>query len=379
MNDINKLGLYKQHLSEDKRTQDLIEVVQEIAGLHATIPRTPYLSLFARINNFTKELLDEELYIKKRLGKIRCVRRTLYIFPQEMIPAFHMATTKMVEKLTRKSLEYQGISFNTYQNISESILRILKEKNEEMTASEIKKALKTKLNLSNILYLMCDQRLLIRGKPRKYFLFYAYFPRMDFSLSEHEAITQLVRYYLQTFGPVSEEDVVWWTGLGKTQIKKAIKGIQDEIVQVRVTDLEKNLLMSESNIKMFTKITLEKKVVNLLPTLDSYIMGYKERERYFIPNNHYNHVFDRTGNATSIILMDGQIIGVWDVINNKKPLIKLFLFKEVNDNVIGKIYQKAKQIGTFISDKEVTIKECNSMIPLTERTAGSFMSPLRDS
>ena len=77
MDDINKLVLYKQHLTEDSRTQDLVEIVKDLAGLHATIPKTSYLSLLARVNDFTKKLLDEELYVKRRLAKIRCIRRTL--------------------------------------------------------------------------------------------------------------------------------------------------------------------------------------------------------------------------------------------------------------------------------------------------------------
>jgi len=38
---------------------------------------------------------------------------------------------------------------------------------------------------------------------------------------------------------------------------------------------------------------------------------------------------------------------------------------------------KAQKIGRFIADKEVTVKECDSMIPLKRRTAGGFMSPLK--
>ena len=87
-----------------------------------------------------------------------------------------------------------------------------------------------------------------------------------------------------------------------------------------ISDLDMNLFLLQSDIKMKEKSThVKKKVVNLLPSLDPYIMGYKERERYFLSNNHYHYIFDRTGNATSVILDDGQIIGIWDVINNKIP------------------------------------------------------------
>lgn len=379
--EINRLALYKQYLTRDSRTKDLGKIVRDIAGLHATISMTPYLSLFARINNFTKELLDEELYVKRRLGKIRCIRGTLYIFSQEMIPAIHVATNKMVEKQSKKALEFRGISSDTYKTISESILGILKDKNVEMTAPEIKKALQTKMNISYVLYLMCDQGLIIRGRPRKYLLFKEYFPNLDLSrIKEPEATTQLVQYYLRSFGPVSEEDMIWWTGLRKTHIKKALNQIQDKIFQIKIPDSEKNLLMLQSDIDLIKKSSpIKKETVTLLPALDPYIMGYKERERYFLSNDHYSYVFDRTGNATSVILSNGQIVGVWDVVSDVKPILRFFLFGEIKENIRNIIIQKAKKIGKFISNKEVLVKECDTMIPLNERTAGSFMSPLKDS
>jgi hypothetical protein len=378
LKDINRFLLYKQHLTDKPRTENLIEVVKDIAGLHATIPITPYLSLFARISS-TKKLLDKELHERRRLGKIRCIRKTIYIFPREMLAILYAATNRINEKQSKKALEYRGISSDTYQTISDSILELLKDRNEEMTATEIKKALQTELNISYILYHMCDQKLIIRGKPRKYFLFDEFFPNLDFSIKEPEAISQLINIYLQAFGPVTEKDIIWWTGLGKTLIKEALTRIQQKIVEITVGDLDENLLILQSEINLLEQQSNAKEsVVNLLPSLDSYIMGYKERERYFLSNNHVKYVFDRTGNATSVILSNGRIIGVWDCLNKKGPILKFFLFEETKENIRNLIVQKASKIGEFICNTKVLVEECESMIPLNERTVGSFMSPLKE-
>ena len=81
-----------------------------------------------------------------------------------------------------------------------------------------------------------------------------------------------------------------------------------------------------------------------------------------------------SGNATNTILIDGRIIGVWDFIG---PFVKLFFFENIESVILGKIHSKAKSIGAFISGKEAAIKECDSMIPLIQRTAGGFMSSLK--
>ena len=78
------------------------------------------------------------------------------------------------------------------------------------------------------------------------------------------------------------------------------------------------------------------------------------------------------------ILMDGKIIGVWDIEEKPKARIKLFFFADVDKGIKKKIHSKAKNIGMFITGRKVQIKECPDMVPLTKRTAGSMMSPLKD-
>ena len=132
--------------------------------------------------------------------------------------------------------------------------------------------------------------------------------------------------------------------------------------------------MLSSDEKLLKSMKIPKKtVINLLPILDPYLMGYKDRLRY-LNQEHYNYVFDRSGNATNTILIDGRIMGVWDFI---EPFVKLFLFGNIESSSFDEIYCKTKSIGAFILGKQVTVKECDSMIPLTQRTAGGFMSPLK--
>ena len=115
-------------------------------------------------------------------------------------------------------------------------------------------------------------------------------------------------------------------------------------------------------------------VVNVLPSLDPYMMGYRDRDRYLHPK-HYKMVFDRSGNATSIILLDGQVVGIWDL---EEPLVKIYYLKDVGRDVRKKVRTRASDMGKFITGMPVQIKVCDSMVPLPNRTAGSFMSPLKN-
>ena len=75
---VNQFLLRKQHLTDDTKLDNIVQIVKDIGGLHATGATVPYLSLFARTHNFNKNDLKEEIHVKRGLGKIRCMRRTVY-------------------------------------------------------------------------------------------------------------------------------------------------------------------------------------------------------------------------------------------------------------------------------------------------------------
>ncbi len=302
-----------------------------------------------------------------------------------MISYGFSATRKMAEVVSERYSKYLGVDQETYERISLLILEILKGKG--MTTTEIKKALETKLKLSSIVNLMCDQGLLIRGPPKKgwnsnihtYYLFQEYFPDIDLNeVNEEDAKKFVMKQYIGSFGPVTVNDVAWWTGFRKTETKQLLKSFQDDLTHVEISNLKGSHIILLSDQKNLNSLTAPKKhVINFLPPLDPYTMGYKDRERY-LSQEHYENVFDRSGNATSSILLNGKVIGVWDFKEDKTALIKLFLFEEVEKSVFKDIHTSAEKVGKFISEKEVKIKEFDSMTPLTKRIAGGFMSPLRD-
>ncbi|MFX1328316.1 MAG: DNA glycosylase AlkZ-like family protein [Promethearchaeota archaeon] len=385
LNQVNRFTLQKNHLIEETKCDDIIQITEDLCGLHSTGLKTSYLSLFVRSNNFKKEDLERALYINKTLGRIRGMRKTLFIQTKSMIPTVFPATFSLIEKTFEKYMEYHKISFKEYQEISKQIINLLKGR--ELSASAIKKELNSKINIPAIIHLMCNYGILIRTKPIKdwkdrrneYALFNDYFPTINLEeVNQEEAIQYLIKKYIKTYGPVSENDISWWTGLTKSKVRDTIKTFEDSLKKVKISTCKGNFLMNYSDINKLQKLTnLDKPPLLLLPELDPYPMGYKERERYVNIHN-YNKIFDRSGNIAATIFLDGIVIGVWDTEEKPKPTIKFHLFDPIEKNLLEELYSKAIKIGEFYFDKKTEIKECPSMIPLTERTAGGFMSPLKN-
>ena len=379
---VNHFVLKKQHLADDSKMGDVVQIAKDIGGLHGTSATGPYLSLFARSNSFRKDDLAVEMSKKKSLARIRYVRNTIYILPKKFIPVAYAATSQMAEVTAARFSKYLGVTPTQYVRISNKILKLLRGRG--LTTREIKKKLRTVANIAPIVNRMCDKGLLVRSLPREgwkstqhaYYLFEDYFPDLDLSaFDEKEARRKIVEQYILSFGPVSEQDIAWWTGFPKSQVKEILKGLGDEVSSVEIPELESSYLVHLSERESLQSLEVPKHpIVNVLPGLDPYMMGYKDRERYLHPK-HYKMIFDRSGNATSTILVDGRVVGIWDL---EEPLVKIFYLKDVGKDIRKKVRSKASDVGKFLAEKPVQVKVCDSMVPLFKRTAGSFQSPLKD-
>ena len=316
---INHFVLNKQHLVGGVAETQLSQVVLDVGGLHASNAMTPYLSLAARLPDFQPEDLDQLLYHEPTMARIRCVRKTIYVHDEKLLPVMFAATSYKVIKASEHFMIYRGVPLSEYKALSDSILKLLKRR--PLTTAEIKESLKTVFDVSAVLHYMCDQGLLVRGEPQsgwkdrhyRYAIFSDVFPDIELgALEEREAILQLIRHYLTAYGPASLNDIVWWTGLGKIRARSALRMLGDEVVEIRTAETNTPMLILESELERFrASIRPPSQSVAILPGLDSYIMGYCDRERY-VDSHLYEYIFDNSGNATNVVLVNGRVGGIWD-------------------------------------------------------------------
>lgn len=381
---VNIFVLQKHHLTDDALTEDILKIVKDIGGLHATLSTTPYLSLFCRAKSFKRENLDDLTYTRRLLGKVRYARKTVYILPKESITTAYSAIKDLLLLRFEDYIQYLGHSQEEYEKISKKIMKIVRGSGK--TTKEIKTELDRECNVSAIVNLMCDHDLLIRGQPKPgwksnihtYYVFDEYFPDLNLSeMDEGRAKEQMVRQYLSSYGPVTVSDIAWWTGFPKGNVKQILEVLHKELVSIEISGFnDPYVMLSVDKERMNSLKLIEESQVHLLPALDPYLMGYKDRGR-LLDEKAYDFIYDRSGNATYSILINGQIKGVWDWIAQKEPEIRLFYFNKIPAAVKNIIHSKAAKMGHFLFDKAPRITEKNSMIPLNKRTMGGFMSPLK--
>lgn len=371
--------LHKHHLLNSSQAENVLQVVNDIIALHATSVGTPYISLFARMKNFQRKHLDEEFYVKRNLVRLGAMRSTLFITSTESAPMLYQAT-KWSQSQLLKWIHKWGILPSEYLELTEKLHNLLKEGGK--TLSEIRKdvprdmvrtielrvgkAIYKRTNVNIVLNAMLLRGIVISEKrpgtlriteANRHMFLQEIYPKLNLdSIESEEARAMLVKRYVRAFGPVTEEDIAWWTGFNKTDTRKALATIEKELLPVKINGLKRDYLMLETDYEQFVKFKpLETRSVSLLPYEDPYTKGYKVRDR-LIDVEHDKKTYVG-GGVLPTILLKGVILGTWNRnIEEGKGPIKLTFFLQPEKDVEREVIQKAKAIGRLMTNREISVK-----------------------
>jgi hypothetical protein len=372
-------ALQRQHLTAGTAGGGLLPVMEDLLGLHATVPASPYLQVRARLRDFTPADLDTVLDAGRAV-RIGGMRRTLFIEPVELVPLV-LAATRQVSSRRGRSLTANGVTPARYHELAGGIEDVLRGR--AMTVRELGRALGVDERLSPVVNAMCDESRLLRwrgsrgwrsGRPA-YRRFAEVLPSVHLGGGDEAgAVTGLVQRYVRRYGPVTEADIAWWTGLRRSTVRSALASLPG-LLLVTVDGLDGELLLDETDLHAARERAGPVGELCMLPALDPYLQSHADRSR-FVQAAHLPYVVDRGGNATSVILRGGRAVGVWDYFDAPAPQMRLLLFDPASAGTRRRVRQAAEALGAFLAGEEPPVLECTDMPPLT-RSAGAFLSPLR--
>ena len=142
-------------------------------------------------------------------------------------------------------------------------------------------------------------------------------------LTPDEALKQLAIKYFRSHSPASLEDFVWWSGLPKTQCKKALTLIANEIEETKVEEETMYLYHNTLDCPDYARKVL------LLPPYDEYLIGYKSRW-VALEKKHTAKAHNNFGIFKPVILHEGRVVGNWKASIDKQAenlLTELFAEK----------------------------------------------------
>jgi hypothetical protein len=183
-------------------------------------------------------------------------------------------------------------------------------------------------------------------------------------LDPDRARADIADWFLRGHGPGTLEDFKWWSGLKKPNASKALEESSGVLIDDRQWDLPDRATPRKPS------------GVRLLPVWDTAIVTQLDRRR-MIDERHYRFVYDRDGNATSTIAVDGEVVGVWDRKGDDKHLfLKAAPLEAFGADDWSAVEAEAAVLGAALGVGDVTVERFEVPVDLQAAGRNRFLSPL---
>lgn len=339
---------------------DLLRVANRSVGVYGTAP-TCFLSALARVPRLTLDQFNHAVADRK-LVRIRAMRYSVHTFPIDLLPVAAAAT----KRLTRKMNPYRKRLEGRYEELVGQVEAALAD--GPLASVDIRARVDPEKELGELFNVLigmaaADFRLVrttTTGTWRSDRYLYArwqdWLPDSDpDALDGLEAMRELVGRYVAAYGPVTYDDVKWWTGWNKAETLEAIDGVDLEQQGSALDDLDG---------------------VRLLPVWDVLMVAYRHRDRLFDPS-YGPLVHDRFGNATSVVLDGGRVVGQWDLGSDDDPLvIKVAPFSDWPNRRWDDVATQAARIGKLLGTEEIEVRPIDEPVDLLDSSRNRFLAPL---
>jgi hypothetical protein len=317
--------------------------------LHATEPATVYLSLWARVRELAVADVDRALYEDRSLVKQLAMRRTLFVFPRDLLPAAWGSASARVAAALRTRLAKEAETHGLAEDGAAWLDRAMRatvarlEGAEELSATRLREEvpeLAGHLEVSpgkkyggrfpiapRVLSQLAVEAAIVRGHNGGHWrtarplwtLMSTWLRESPAPLPPREGYAELVRRWLHSFGPGTSDDLQWWLGATKAAVRDALADA--DAVEVSLDDGRTGWVLPDD----VDEVTQPEPWVALLPVLDATVMGWKTRD--FFLGEHAAALFDRNGNAGTTAWADGRIVGCW--VQDERGAVRVSLLEPV--------------------------------------------------
>lgn len=321
------------------RRLDTVEAAtRALTVLHATEAATVHLALWARVDGVSVDDVDRALYDDRSIVKQLAMRRTLFAFPRELLPAAWGSAARRVAGQQRtqmvKDLVAGGVgdpdawlaraAADVLALLGDGTARTTAEVREQVaalagTVQRGKPGSKWAAEVPlapRVMTLLGAEGRIVRAANAGHWRLNkpawttteAWLGATPEPLAEDEGYAELVGRWLRTFGPGTEADVAWWLGATKAAVRRALADL--DAVQVGLEGGGTGWVLPDDTAPVTEEEAEVRPWAALLPTLDPTVMGWKERAFYLDPAD-TPYLFDSNGNAGNTAWWNGRIVGCW--------------------------------------------------------------------
>lgn len=359
----------RHHLAQP--TSDPSTVASDLVGIHSTDASSVYLSVWARQVDFIPEDLEHALYEERSLLRMLGMRRTVFVVPLDLAATIDASCSRALLAGERRRLvgllEAQDLTADGETWLTNAMDRVeaaleargtatarqlkhdVPELDERIAFGEGKKWAGTIGMSTRVLFLLATEGRIVRARPlgtwassqHRWSTTRQWLGGPLRSIDVAEAERDLVRRWLERYGPGTERDLVWWTGWGIRKTRAAIAAVAEEVELADATGyVVRGDLAAPESVEPW---------IALLPSLDSTVMGWKDRDWYL--GDLGPALYDRNGNAGPTVWADGAIVGGWGQRSSGEVIFRLL--RDVGTETADRIAAEAARLEEWLGDMRI--------------------------
>jgi hypothetical protein len=162
--------------------------------------------------------------------------------------------------------------------------------------------------------------------------------------SREMALAELARRYFAAYGPASVEDLVAWSGVPLTEARSAVTGAKAGLTEVTIQGRPGFVLKQ----RLRPEVTPAKANVRLLPTFDTYLLGYRRRD-LAVPLPLQRRLQRGGGWLHPAVVVNGRAVAAWTLRKTgRRGQIVIEPFEAISVDVRGGIEAEVRDIGRFL-------------------------------
>ncbi len=359
-NDVRARRLARSSLTARARPEQLVDVVHDTGGIHAQVMASAELSLGERVEEIAQQDVRDALWRDRALVKAWTLRGTLHLHPAGELPLWYAARRAVGGIPSDGYAEFTPAEVDeVYAAIREALdgRCLLREELADAVVKRVGPGPRERL-LSGWAFFLDE---VCQGPPQGNKVT---FVRPDQwiegwkDVDEGEALREVCRRYLRTYGPATPTDFRQW--FSSRQFKPADARALFASLELEEVDVEGHTAHVRAGDTSFPE---PQQTVRLLPEYDVYVMGFRERDQ-LVPQEARRQVAAHgrgkyEGPAgVRFLMIDGIAAGLWERKKRGKRIeLQVTPSRKLTRTERAELDVEAERIGAFLGLEPVLTVE----------------------
>lgn len=352
---VRAFRLRRHHLATRAPKTKLLDVVSDVANVHAQVMSAAELSLAARVNGLRRADVADALWERRSLVKTWTLRGTLHLVRADELPLYAAALSTHRPWERAYWRRGWGIEEGDVERIVEAIGDALDGR--RMTREELTAAVTARLGKGLGERLRSGWGTFL--KPAAWTGMLAFGPNEGRNVTfvrpdqwlrrwRHvdpgEALAEVARRFLRAYGPATHADFARWFGGDPPPARRLFADLGSELEQVSMAGSPAWALRADVP---GLRRTRPSEAVRLLPNFDVFVVGSHPRELH-VDAARKARVWRKGAWVSPVVAVGGLAVGVWEQRERKGVLsVEVEPFGRIPATVHAGIEAEVRRIGTF--------------------------------